>query len=189
MKMAAQAPPEGFRYLPNFLGPEEHLALLRRLEGLEYTHDRFRGRELKRGYAQFGRAYVSSGRRLELAPPLPEFLAVVVAGALPHCPPGSHFDQCIVTQYPPGAGIGWHTDAPRFGDCIAGVSVGAEAKFQFRANGSEEAAYEQRAAPGSLYVMSGPARGLFQHQVVPVKALRYSLTFRSVADGPVDGDA
>jgi hypothetical protein len=82
----------------------------------------------------------------------------------------------------PNSGIGWHTDAPRFGECVVGVSLGGDARFQFRPNGSEEVSYEIKAAPGSLYLMRGPTRWEYQHQVVPVKTERFSLTFRHVAE-------
>jgi alkylated DNA repair dioxygenase AlkB len=174
--------PEGFAYVPDFLGGEEQAALLRQLRKLSYEHDTFRGTRLRRGYAQFGYAYVSTGRKLTPAPPLPEFLTALVAKASPHYPEGTEFNQCIITRYPEGAGIGWHTDAPRFGECVMAVSLGGEARLQLRPNGVEEVRCEVWAAPGSLYVMRGPARWQYQHQVVPVESVRYSLTFRQVAD-------
>jgi DNA oxidative demethylase len=173
--------PEGFFYISGFLSTEEPQTLLQQLEELDYEHDVFRGQRLKRGYSQFGYAYVSTGRTLNPTSPMPQFLAALIEKALPHCPEGTRFNQCIVTHYPEGAGIGWHTDAPRFGKCIMAVSLGGEARLQFRPNGSEEASCELLAAPGSLYVMHGPARWEYQHQVVPVKSVRYSLTFRQVA--------
>ena len=36
-------------------------------------------------------------------------------------------------------------------------------------------------APRSLYVMRGDVRWRWQHQIPPVKALRYSVTFRTRA--------
>ena len=173
--------PEGFTYIADFLTPEEQAALLRQVRALEFVHDRFRGVRLKRGYAQFGWAYVSNGRILKPAPPLPEYLIALADKARRHLPDGSDpFDQCIVTEYPEGAGIGWHTDAPRFGDCIIAVSLAAQAILQFRRNGTEPVGCEVVAAPGSLYVMCGPARWDWQHQVAPVASVRYSLTFRHV---------
>jgi len=174
------ASPEGFAYVPGFLTSAEQLALLQQLEELNYEHDVFRGQRLKRGYAQFGYAYVSTGRKLDPAAPMPEFLAALIEKGLPHCPPGTQFNQCIVTHYPEKTGIGWHTDAPRFGECIMAVSLGGEARLQFRPNGTEEVSFEALPAPGSLYVMRGPARWGYQHQVVPVLTVRYSLTFRQV---------
>ena len=42
--------------------------------------------------------------------------------------------------------------------------------------------YEILVAPSSLYVLRGPARFEFQHQVVPVKIERYSVTFRQMCN-------
>lgn len=181
----AITPPEGFSYRPGFLAADEQQELGRLVRALEYTRDTVRGKPLKRGYAQFGHAYVTTGRRLDHAPPIPDFLTAVAARGLAHCPPGTAFDQCIVTHYPDGAGIGWHPDAPCFGDCIMAVSLGHTARLQFAPTGSETARCEIPVDPGSLYVMRGPARWDFQHQVVKVKAERYSITFRSVR---VDGE-
>lgn len=174
--------PDGLLYVHDFLSPEEHAALLHELRALDYEHDVFRGQRLKRGYAQFGFAYVSAGRKLEQAAPMPGFLRVVIEKAQTLHQGCEPFNQCIVTHYPANSGIGWHTDAPRFGECIVGVSLGGEARFQFRPNGSEEVSYEIKAVPGSLYLMRGLARWEFQHQVVPVKTERFSLTFRHVAE-------
>src|SRR4051812_24712851 len=109
---ATSAVPEGFRYVPGFLSPAEQDRLLQRIETLEYEHDRFRGQTLKRGYAQFGYAYVTTGRKLIPAPAIPDFLEEVIVRGLPYCRPGTEFNQCIVTEYPKTAGIDWHTDAP-----------------------------------------------------------------------------
>ena len=100
-----------------------------------------------------------------------------------HCPSDTRFDQCIVTYYPVGAGIGWHTDAERFGDTILAVSLAGQAKLRFRPNGATKHTHEQVVTPGALYVMHGRARWEYQHQVVPVKTDRYSLTLRQVLTG------
>jgi alkylated DNA repair dioxygenase AlkB len=176
------ATPDGLLYVPDFLTAEEQDALLTELRALDYEHDMFRGQRLKRGYAQFGFSYVSTGRKLASAAEMPNFLQVLIEKAQSLHQSCEPFNQCIVTHYPPNSGIGWHTDAPRFGECVVGVSLGGQARFQFRPNGSEEVSYEIKAVPGSLYLMQGPARWDYQHQVVPVKAERYSLTFRHVAE-------
>jgi len=64
-------PPEGFIYSPDLLTPDEHDTLLGKLRDLEYQHDVFRGQRLKRSYAQFGYAYVSTGRKVKTAPAFP----------------------------------------------------------------------------------------------------------------------
>lgn len=181
-----KAAPEGFIYVAEFLSEEEQASLLHELRTMSYQHDTFRGQRLKRSYAQFGYAYVSTGRKLEATAPMPECLQAVIRKAQAHCPDDVVFNQCIVTHYSPGAGIGWHTDAPRFGEWIVGVSLGSEAQLQLRPNGAEEASCEVRAAPGSMYLLHGPARWEYQHQVVPVRTERYSLTFRHVTEGASD---
>jgi DNA oxidative demethylase len=173
--------PDGLVYILDFLSPTEQNSLLRESRALPYTHDVVRRTQMKRGYAQFGHAYVTTGRKLTPAPAMPAFLKEVIDKARPYYPTGGEFEQCIVTHYPPGAGIGWHTDAQRFGDCILGVSLAASARLQFRPNKSQAVCFETTAAPGSLYVLQGISRWHYQHRIVPVKAERYSLTFRSVA--------
>jgi alkylated DNA repair dioxygenase AlkB len=149
---------------------------------LTFAHDRFRGQELKREYAQFGYRYVSTGRKLQPAPGVPDFLRELVTKAGAHYPKVATFNQCIATHYPSGAGIGRHTDADRFGDVIIAISLGGNAKLRFRPDGAAQDTYELIVAPGSLYVMQGPARWNYQHQVLPVKTDRYSLTFRQVLE-------
>jgi alkylated DNA repair dioxygenase AlkB len=173
--------PEEFVYVAEFLSDAEQASVLHEVRALTYTHDTFRGQIMKRAWAQFGFEYVSIGQKLTPASPIPAFLQAVIHKARPYYPNDSRFEQCIVTHYEPGSGIGWHTDAQRFGDCILGVSLAAPARLQFRPNKSQAVSYEVTPAPGSLYVLQGISRWHYQHRLVPVKAERYSLTFRSVA--------
>ena len=174
--------PKGFLYIPDFLSLNEQGSLLHELRSLVYKHDVFRGQKLKRGYAQFGYSYVSTGRKLEVASAIPAFLQTLIIKASPYYPNDIMFTQCIVTHYPPGAGIGWHTDAPQFGEYIIAVSLAGEARLQFSPNSSKEVTYELKVSPGSLYLMQGLVRWNYQHQIVPVKVERYSLTFRYLTE-------
>ena len=85
----------------------------------------------------------------------------------------------LVTEYAPGAGIGWHKDRPEFGDVI-GISLLASCVFRLRRKVS---AKWQRASliakPRSFYLMCGAARHEWQHSIPPVDSLRYSITFRT----------
>jgi alkylated DNA repair dioxygenase AlkB len=86
----------------------------------------------------------------------------------------------LVTEYTPGAGIGWHRDAPSFG-VVVGVSLLGPCRFRF-ARGAG-GARETRAVilePRSAYVLSGPARWQWQHSIPPGKTARYSITFRTM---------
>jgi alkylated DNA repair protein (DNA oxidative demethylase) len=171
-------PLEGFSYVPGFLPTAEQSELSRLVASLHCDREKVRGKKMKRGYAQFGYRYVTAGRLLIPAPPWPGFLTALADRILGHCPAGTAFDQCIVTRYPVGAGIGWHSDAAVFADCIAAVSLGAEARLQLRPIGSKRKTCEVLAAPGSLYVLQGPARWAYEHRVVEVDEERYSFTFR-----------
>lgn len=97
--------------------------------------------------------------------------------------------MALVNEYPPGAPIGWHRDAPPFG-VVAGLSLLSSCRMRFRpyvspqdqtrAGGRRVASHELTLAPRSAYVMRGPARSAFEHHIPPVAALRYSITFRTL---------
>jgi alkylated DNA repair dioxygenase AlkB len=88
--------------------------------------------------------------------------------------------EALVTEYAPGAGIGWHRDAPAFG-IVAAVSLLASCRMRFRRGevGNWETA-ELELEPRSAYLIAGEARSKWQHGIPPAKALRYSITFRTL---------
>jgi alkylated DNA repair dioxygenase AlkB len=94
--------------------------------------------------------------------------------------------EALVTEYVPGAVIGWHRDAPTFGPVVVGFSLGAACRMRFRrGHGSESGTVERASivlAPRSAYVMAGVARSEWQHSIPAVDALRYSLTFRTMRE-------
>src|ERR1017187_3312599 len=167
-------------FRPGFLAPEEMRRLFGNVQQLEYLHDTFRGQATKRASACFGRVYVAAGRQLKPAAGFPDWLLALVERALPYCPADAHFEQCIISRYPPGAGIGWHMDAHYFGDSILGICVGGDGRLRFRPLGSRSATAEVTTTSGSLYVMQEAARWEYEHDVVPVQDERYSLTFRGL---------
>ena len=84
----------------------------------------------------------------------------------------------MVTEYAPGAGIGWHRDRPSYDEIVA-VSFLAPCTLRLRKK--KEQGWERRSAhiePRSLYLLSGAARDAWQHSIAPVAALRYSITLR-----------
>ncbi len=88
-----------------------------------------------------------------------------------------------MTEYTPGTPIGWHRDRPQYG-IIVGVSLLSSAILRFRCQaGAGWARHAQLLEPRSLYVLSGPARELWQHSIPAVDALRYSVTFRTLRPG------
>jgi DNA oxidative demethylase len=173
--------PEGFSYTANILTIEEQSELLHEISALKYLEASFRGKRLKRTTAQFGYAYQLKGKQLGMAEPMPSFILNLAQRALLHCTPDAKFNQCIITKYPPTAGIGWHTDAPKFGDLVVGMSLGGVGQFQFRPKRSNLVLFETTLEPGSIYLMGGSSRSDFEHRILPVKIERYSIVFRFVA--------
>ena len=91
-------------------------------------------------------------------------------------------------EYPPGAPIGWHRDAPMFGD-VAGISLLSAATMKFRpyvppsereAAGRRRSTHELELAARSAYLIAGPARREYEHHIPPARRLRYSVTFRTM---------
>ena len=143
-----------------------------------------RGQVARRRVHQLGYRYGFESFALEPADPVPESLdwlreragelAGIAADAL---------DEVLVIHYPPGAGIGWHRDAPSFGPTVIGVSLGASCRLRFqRGAGADRVVHAVELAPRSAYVLGGAARSAWQHQIPPTKAERWSITFRSVRD-------
>ena len=94
---------------------------------------------------------------------------------------GAAFVQVLVNEYAPGAGIGWHRDRPVYGE-ILGLSLLAPCVMRLRRR--EGAGFLRRNAPlacGSVYRLSGEARAAWEHSITPMTALRYSVTFRTLA--------
>ena len=173
--------PDGMRIQAELLAPEEEAALLARIADLPFEPFQFRGYEGRRRVVSFGWRYDFSQQRLGAAEPIPEFLLAVrhraagflgvEAGALPHA---------LVTEYAPGAAIGWHKDRPEFGE-VVGVSLGAPCTFRLRRRSG--AGWERRAFPAeprSAYTLQGASRTEWEHSIPAVEALRYSVTFRTL---------
>ena len=176
-----QTLPEGFTYKPRFLSAPEHDSLLRHISTLEFHDVRMHGVVARRRVIQYGWKYAFDGARLSEGPALPPFLlparerAAVLASV-----DAESLAEALITEYQPGAPIGWHRDAPGFG-IVVGISLGSACRFRFRRGperGSERVTLTLE--PGSAYVLSGPARSEWQHSIPEVDALRYSITFRTL---------
>jgi alkylated DNA repair dioxygenase AlkB len=178
----AQEPPAGLVYNPDFIEPELEARVIEFLGTLEYNKVEMRGAVAKRKVRHFGLRYSYDGGALEATDPLPEPLEPVrrAAASFLGIEP-EEFEEILVSMYPPGAGIGWHRDAPMFGD-VVGVSFGSECLMRFRRElpaGSFEA-WGKVLEPRSAYILSGSARWKWQHSIPGAAALRYSTTFRTL---------
>jgi alkylated DNA repair protein (DNA oxidative demethylase) len=173
--------PEGLRYLPEFVDPDEERELLDEVGALELGEVRMHGQVARRTVRHFGVDYAFESATVTPGEPVPVWLEPLRArcAALLERPPDA-LAEVLVTRYPPGATIGWHRDAPPFGD-VVGVSLGSACALRFqRGKGDERRVYEQLVEPRSAYVLAGRARTVWQHSVPAVREERFSLTFRTL---------
>ncbi len=176
-----EAAPEGFSYSEDFLTPSEERELAARFASMDFHEMRMRGVAARRRIIDYGWKYSFESFRATEGPPIPDFLlpirarAAAFAGLAP-----DSLAEALITEYTPGATIGWHRDAPPF-DVVIGVSLLAPCRFRFRRGrtGAWET-WERTVSPRSIYVLTGPARSEWQHGIPPMRALRYSITFRTM---------
>ena len=181
---AALGAPEGFEYIPEFLSEDEEHALLDWIESeVEFKTFEMRSQEARRRVAHFGYDYGYDRGDVSAKEPLPLALLSLrdrVASFL-EVPP-EEVVEALVTEYTPGAGIGWHRDAPVFG-VVAGVSLLADCDFRFR-RGESGRSLALNVASRSAYKLTGESRWGWQHHIPLMKTLRYSITFRTLRKRP-----
>jgi alkylated DNA repair dioxygenase AlkB len=181
----ADAFPEGFAYRPEVISPEAESRLLEEIAPLPFQPFQFHGFEGKRRVVSFGWRYDFSAHKSLPADPIPAFLREVcreVQAASGFALPD--VEQVLVTEYAPGAQIGWHKDRPVFGD-VMGLSLAAPCRFRLR-KAAADGTWQRVSVslgPRSAYLLTGPARWSWEHSVPPVDALRYSITFRTLRGG------
>ena len=176
--------PAGFRYMPEVLSPLEEKGLVQRLEKLPLKPFKFHGYLGNRRIYSFGHKYAFAGQEPRADASIPGYLrplteiASWISGT-----PADAFEQLMVTEYAPGAGIGWHRDRPTFENIVA-VSFLAPCVLRLRRKVGED--WERRFAriqPRSAYLLSGTVRNSWQHSIPPMDVLRYSVTLRSFRPG------
>jgi alkylated DNA repair dioxygenase AlkB len=180
--------PEGFRYRLGVLSGEEVEALARELAFLPFKPFDFHGYLANRQMVSFGYRYDYNRRAVVEAAPFPPFLLSLRSKvALLFDRPEDAFRQVLINEYRPDAGIGWHRDKAQF-DEVVGVSLLAPCSLRFRRKVG--AAWERASLvvePCSAYLLSGPARTLWEHSIPALDQLRYSITLRTlVADALSD---
>jgi hypothetical protein len=175
--------PAGFRYAPDVIDTDEEARLVAAFAGLTFKEFEFHGFLGKRRVVPFGSRTDFNDGELKEATPVPAFLlslresAAAYAGLAPE-----NLAHALITEYRPGAAIGWHRDRPHYGDVI-GISLLSPCTFRMR---KKRGALWDRAAvrlePRSVYLMRGPSRDEWQHSIPAVDTLRYSVTFRSMRE-------
>lgn len=172
---------EGLEYDERFITPAEESDLLKRIRSLDFHEMKMRGVVARRRVIHYGVHYSFETFRTTPGPPMPEFLlplrekAAAFAGVAPEA-----VQEALITEYSPGATIGWHRDAAPF-DVVIGISLASACRFRFR-RGKVRAweTAELLMPPRSAYVLDGPARREWEHSIPAVKDLRYSVTFRTL---------
>ena len=179
--------PSGFHYQDAFVDEVEERALLDAIAGVAFSDFEMRGVVARRRVAFFGQSYDRAA-----AGPIPVFLEPVRrriaewAGL-----EASAFAMALINEYPPGAPIGWHRDAPQY-ELVGGVSLLSECRMRFRPYrppGAAEGAMVRRSASHevvltrrSAYLLTGDSRSRYEHHIPPVAGLRYSITFRTLRE-------
>jgi alkylated DNA repair protein (DNA oxidative demethylase) len=174
--------PEGFLYRPDLITAEEERSLVNDVRGVDFVRFTMHGVESRRRVAHFGWLYGYESWKIAPGPAIPEFLLPLRAklAAWRQLDP-ELLAEVLVTEYAPGAGIGWHRDAPPFGIVVA-CSLLSSCRFRLRRGTSGRTDVTVAIAPRSGYVLSGPARTQWQHSISPAKELRYSITFRTLRE-------
>jgi alkylated DNA repair protein (DNA oxidative demethylase) len=175
--------PSGFVYRAEFVSEDEERELARHVGALEFSQVKMRGAIARRRTAHFGWLYGYETVRIAPGPPIPGFLLPlrervgVLAGVA-----ADALVEVLINEYPAGAGIGWHRDAPMFGD-VAGVSLLGACRLRFeRGTGEARQTHAVALAPRSAYLLTGEARTTWRHSIPPTKAARYSITFRTLRE-------
>jgi alkylated DNA repair dioxygenase AlkB len=177
--------PTGFLYRDDFITSDEEARLADEIGRVQFSTFALRGVAARRRVAFFGRSYDAGGT----SPPLPAFLLPLRARVAEWAQlrPDA-FVMALINEYPPGAPIGWHRDAPQYG-IVAGISVLSSCRMKFRpyvwpsgrsSSGARRiATHEVTLKRRSAYLMTGESRNAFEHHIPAVDALRYSITFRT----------
>src|ERR1700722_11304204 len=109
--------PAGFRYISDVLTSAEEESLVKQFEKLPLKPFEFHGYQGNRRIYTFGHKYIFAGQEPRDDASIPDYLlpltelASRISGE-----PAEAFAQLMVTEYAPGAGIGWHLDRPSYED-------------------------------------------------------------------------
>jgi len=182
---------EGLHYQSELVSAELETELITRIQELPFREFEFHGYLGKRRIVSYGWRYDYLGRgTLRPADDIPPFLLDVrqMAARFGNLDARS-LSQVLVTEYRASAGIGWHRDKAVFGNII-GISLLAPCVLRFRRKikaspkgHRARTVWERVNLPAerrSAYLLSGPVRHEWEHSILAVDELRYSITFRTL---------
>jgi alkylated DNA repair dioxygenase AlkB len=174
--------PEGFHYQPELISSANEGALLSRVRSLPFRDFEFHGYTGKRRVVSFGWHYDFSGRHLMKADDIPDYLLPLREKAAKFGNMQSEeLEHVLITEYGPGAGIGWHRDKAVFAE-VVGISLLSPCVFRMRREIAKKKWERVNLIlePHSAYFLSGPTRYEWEHSIPQMEALRYSVTFRTL---------
>ena len=176
--------PPGFHYFPEFLSVHEEEQLVQLIRTFPLRNLVFQGFEAKRRVISFGYDYHFDSRKLTPGEPVPEELRPLLEKIGRKLSiPTEAFGEVLFTEYSPGTVINWHRDAPPF-EKIAGISLLSSCIFKLRpydkTRQTRASIKSFQVERRSLYLMEEEARNEWEHSISPVKALRYSITLRTL---------
>jgi DNA oxidative demethylase len=187
----SESVPPGFELRRNFIDEDAERALVAEIKRLEFSRVEMRGGVAKRRTVHYGWTYAYEARSSQPGVAIPGFLLPLRAQAAEWA--GIEADalaEALITEYPAGAGIGWHRDAPMFGDIIAGISLLSACRMKFRpyvspkdlvaGRAPRKATHEVELPERSGYLITGTARREFEHSITATDAERYSITLRTL---------
>jgi len=174
----------GFAYQADFLSTTEESGLLQEIAALPLQAASYKQWTAKRRVISYGGRYDFGLNRLDPAEPIPSFLDPLRRRISDWTRiPESDFRHAMIAEYRPGSQLGWHRDVPDF-EAVVGISLGGTARMRFRPypprKGERSATSFLELQPRSSYSMTGIARWNWQHAISSTKALRYSITFRTL---------
>jgi alkylated DNA repair dioxygenase AlkB len=176
--------PPGFSYYDEFITELEEAQLLKDIKAIELKTFHFQGYEAKRKTASFGYDWSFEKRQLSKGKDIPAVFTWLIKRVASKCAiEMDAFSELLVTEYPVGAVINWHRDAPPF-DIIAGISLLSDCTFRFRPYEKEKQGRKSILSlpvkHRSLYIIKDEARSEWEHSTAAVQATRYSVTLRTV---------
>ena len=177
--------PEGMVYQTALITPAEEQELLTAIGALPLHEAAYKEWNARRRIVSYGGRYDFTRNELLPAEPIAPFLhplrdRIAAWSGIPSL----HFGHALVSEYSPGTPLGWHRDVHYYRE-IVGVSLAGRGRMRLRPYPPEKgrcrAAQVIDLEPRSAYILRGPARWEWQHAISPTKALRYSITFRTLS--------
>src|SRR5262249_27603509 len=123
-------PIPGLRYLPDFITPQQHDALLRHINAQPWLT------ELRRRVQHYGWRYDYKARAVDVSMrlgPLPDWALDIIRLIRERGLTDEEPDQVIVNEYEPGQGIAPHVDCvPCFTGTILSLTLGSACVLDFK---------------------------------------------------------